>query len=105
MLFLKVTKSVNSFAGRFGWLLAELVFVFMGLYGAFLLERMHDEDMDLLRKRQILQALIDEFENYESELGSSVNQWMKHMAALFSVPTEPANDPFPNPSPTVAWEA
>ena len=37
--------------------MAELVFVFLGMYGAFLLERMHDDDMDLLRKRQILQAL------------------------------------------------
>ena len=38
---------------------------------AFLLERMHDDDMDLLRKRQILQALVDEFEDYETELGSA----------------------------------
>ena len=48
-------------------LIAELVFVFLGLYGAFLLERMHDNDMDLLRKKQILQALVDEFDNYEDE--------------------------------------
>ena len=71
MLFLKVTRSVKRFGARFGWLMAELVFVFLGMYGAFLLERMHDDDMDLLRKRQILQALVDEFEDYETELGSA----------------------------------
>ena len=31
----------------------------------------YDDDMDLLRKRQILQALVDEFEDYEKELGSA----------------------------------
>ena len=71
MLFLKVTRSAKRFGARFGWLMAELVFVFLGMYGAFLLERMHDDDMDLLRKRQILQALVDEFEDYETELGSA----------------------------------
>ena len=71
MLFLKVTRSVKQMGARFGWLIAELVFVFLGLYGAFLLERMHDNDMDLLRKKQILQALVDEFDNYEEELSSA----------------------------------
>ena len=49
MLFLKLTRSAKGIASRSGWLLAELVFVFLGLYGAFVLERMHDQDMDLLR--------------------------------------------------------
>ena len=113
MLFLKVTKSVNSFAGRFGWLLAELVFVFMGLYGAFLLERMHDEDMDLLRKRQILQALIDEFENYESELGSSSKSMDEAYGSPFFSAYGAGERPFPKPIPyggmgsvnTGIWEA
>ena len=78
MLFLKLTRSAKRFGARFGWLIAELVFVFLGMYGAFLLERMHDDDMDLLRKRQILQAFVDEFEDYETELGlRQVLPWMK----------------------------
>ena len=113
MLFLKVTKSVKSFAGRFGWLIAELVFVFMGLYGAFLLERMHDEDMDLLRKRQILQALIDEFENYESELGSSSKSMDEAYGSPFFSAYGAGERPFPKPIPyggmgsvnTGIWEA
>ena len=71
MIFLKVTRSVKNLGARFGWLIAEVVLVFLGMYGAFVLERMHDDDMDLLRKRQILQALVDEFANYEEELGSA----------------------------------
>ena len=59
MIFLKLTRSAKTFFTRFGWLIAELVFVFLGLYGAFLLERMHDDEMDLMRKSQILQALTD----------------------------------------------
>ena len=68
MFFLKLTRSAKNLFTRFGWLLAELLFVFLGLYGAFLLERMHDEKMDLLRKRQILEALVQEFTGYATEL-------------------------------------
>ena len=65
MFFLKVTRSVRGFTKKSSWLVAELLLVFLGMYGAFLLERKQDEEEDLLRKRQILQALVDEFENYE----------------------------------------
>ena len=71
MLFLKLTRKAKNLSSRFGWLIAELVFVFLGLYGAFLLERMHDEKMDLLRKRQILEALVQEFESYSKELSDA----------------------------------
>ena len=48
------------------WLANRRTGVCIGMYGAFLLERMHDEDMDdAYAKRQILQALVDEFEDYE----------------------------------------
>ena len=73
MFFLKLTRSAKNLFTRFGWLLAELLFVFLGLYGAFLLERMHDEKMDLLRKRQILEALVQECKY--GYLGSDAGKW------------------------------
>ena len=71
MVFLKLTKSAKTLITRFGWLFAELIFIFLGLYGAFLLERIHDDKMDLLRKHQIIEALVGEFEGYEQELGTA----------------------------------
>ena len=113
MLFLKVTRSVKSFGARFGWLMAELIFVFLGMYGAFLLERMHDENMDLLRKRQILQALVDEFENYEKELGSASSSLDEAYGVPFFSAYGAGEKPFPTPIPyggmgsvnTGIWEA
>lgn len=113
MLFLKVTRSVKRFGARFGWLMAELVFVFLGMYGAFLLERMHDDDMDLLRKRQILQALVDEFEDYETELGSASSSLDEAYGVPFFTAYGAGEKPFPTPIPyggmgsvnTGIWEA
>ena len=113
MLFLKVTKSVKHFGARFGWLIAELVFVFLGLYGAFLLERMHDNDMDLLRKKQILQALVDEFANYEDELSSASHSLDEGYGIPFFTAYSSGEKPFPSPIPfggmgsvnTGIWEA
>ena len=113
MLFLKVTKSVKQFGARFGWLIAELIFVFLGLYGAFLLERMHDDEMDLLRKKQILQALVDEFENYEDELSSASHSLDEGYGIPFFTAYSSGEKPFPSPIPfggmgsvnTGIWEA
>jgi hypothetical protein len=113
VLFLKVTRSVKRFGARFGWLMAELVFVFLGMYGAFLLERMHDDDMDLLRKRQILQALVDEFEDYETELGSASSSLDEAYGVPFFTAYGAGEKPFPTPIPyggmgsvnTGIWEA
>ena len=99
MLFLKVTRSVKGFSKRFGWLLAELVFVFLGMYGAFLLERMQDEEIDLLRKRQILQALVDEFENYETELGNASYSLHENYCVPFFTKYSSGEKPFPDPIP------
>jgi hypothetical protein len=93
--------------------MAELVFVFLGMYGAFLLERMHDVDMDLLRKRQILQALVDEFEDYETELGSASSSLDEAYAEPFFRAYREGERPFPTPIPyggmgsvnTGIWEA
>lgn len=113
MLLFKVTKSVKQFGARFGWLIAELVFVFLGLYGAFLLERMHDDDMDQLRKRQILQALVDEFANYEDELGRASHSLDEGYGIPFFTSYSNGEKPFPSPIPfggmgsvnTGIWEA
>ena len=113
MLFLKLTRSAKRFGARFGWLIAELVFVFLGMYGAFLLERMHDDDMDLLRKRQILQALVDEFEDYEKELGSASSSLDEAYGVPFFSSYGQGDRPFPTPIPyggmasvnTGIWEA
>lgn len=113
MMFLKLTRSAKTFFTRFGWLIAELVFVFLGLYGAFLLERMHDEEMDQMRKRQILQALVDEFTEYEKELGGASTSLDEGYGMPFFAAYGSGERPFPTPIPyggmgsvnTGIWEA
>ena len=113
MIFLKVTRSVKNLGAKFGWLVAEVVLVFLGMYGAFVLERMHDDDMDLLRKRQILQALVDEFENYEEELSSASSSMDEGYGIPFFTAYSSGEKPFPRPIPfggmgsvnTGIWEA
>lgn len=115
MIFLKLTRTAKTFFTRFGWLIAELVFVFLGLYGAFLLERANDDKNDLMRKRQILEALIDEFVEYESDLIGSRDKLDEGFAVSFFGAYASGEKPFPNPSPfgdgglsrmnTGIWEA
>ena len=102
-MFLKLTQRAKGFLKRSGWLLAELVFVFVGMYGAFLLERMHEENLDDLRERQILQALIDEFGDYEKEL-SDFKEWLDegYANAFFSLTAEEKNL-FHRLSPREVW--
>lgn len=113
MMFLKLTRSAKNFVSRFGWLIAELVFVFLGLYGAFLLERMHDDEMDQMRKRQILQALVDEFAEYEKELGTASTSLDEGYGMPFFAAYDSGERPFPTLIPyggmgsvnTGIWEA
>jgi hypothetical protein len=113
MLFLKVTRSVRGFLRKSSWLVAELVLVFLGMYGAFLLERMHDEELDLLRKKQILQALVDEFKNYEEELSEASHRLDEGYGIPFFTAYSSGEKPFPTPIPfggmgsvnTGIWEA
>ena len=117
MIFLKLTRTAKTFFSRFGWLLAELLFVFLGLYGAFLLEGYNDEKADLVRKHQILQALVDEFEGYEEELSSASAFIDEDFAIPFfsglGSEEEEAPLPFPMPIPfgglssvnTGVWDA
>lgn len=71
MMLFRLARRAKGFLSKSGWLVAEVVFVFLGMYGAFLLERSHDDDMDLLRKRQILDALVQEFIGYSDELAQA----------------------------------
>ena len=113
MFFLKLTRSAKNLFSRFGWLLAELLFVFLGLYGAFLLERMHDDKMDLLRKRQILEALVQEFTGYESELSEASTALDEGYGVPFFTKYAGGERPFPRQIPLVGmgnvntgiWEA
>ena len=113
MIFLKLTRSAKNLFSRFGWLFAELIFVFLGLYGAFLLERMHDEEMDLLRKRQILEALVQEFSGYESELSEASTALDEGYGVPFFTNYSSGEKPFPRQIPLVGmgnvntgiWEA
>ena len=113
MFFLKLTRSAKTFFTRFGWLLAELIFVFLGLYGAFLLERMHDDKMDLLRKRQILEALVQEFSGYKSELTQASESLDEGYGVPFFTKYAEGKRPFPRQIPLVGmgnvntgiWEA
>lgn len=113
MFFLKLTRSAKNLFTRFGWLLAELLFVFLGLYGAFLLERMHDEKMDLLRKRQILEALVQEFTGYATELSEASTALDEGYGVPFFTNYSAGEQPFPRQIPLVGmgnvntgiWEA
>jgi hypothetical protein len=113
VFFLKLTRSAKTFFTRFGWLLAELVFVFLGLYGAFLLERMHDDKMDLLRKRQIFEALVQEFSGYKSELTQASESLDEGYGVPFFTKYAEGKRPFPKQIPLVGmgnvntgiWEA
>lgn len=113
MLFLKLTRSAKTFFTRFGWLVAELVFIFLGLYGAFLLERQNDDKNDLIRKRQILQAIVDEFEGYSEEFAEASATIDENYAEPFLSAYAGQEKPFPTPIPfgglssvnTGIWEA
>jgi hypothetical protein len=113
VLFLKLTRSAKTFFTRFGWLVAELVFIFLGLYGAFLLERHNDDKNDLIRKRQILQAIVDEFEGYSEEFAEASATIDENYAEPFLSAYAGQEKPFPTPIPfgglssvnTGIWEA
>ena len=113
MFFLKLTRSAKTFFTRFGWLVAELVFIFLGLYGAFLLERHNDDKNDLIRKRQILQALVDEFDGYSREFAEASATLDENYAEPFLSAYAGQEKPFPTPIPfgglskvnTGIWEA
>ena len=99
MIFLKLTRSAKNFFTRFGWLFAELIFVFLGLYGAFLLERAHDDKMELMRKKQILEALVDEFVEYESDLTTASEKLDEGYGIPFFSAYSGGEKPFPQPLP------
>ena len=113
MIFLKLTRTAKPFFTRFGWLVAELVFVFLGLYGAFLLERHNDDKIDVMRKRQILQALVDEFDGYSKEFAEASASIDENYAEPFISAYAGQEKPFPTPIPfgglssvnTGIWEA
>ena len=113
MLFLKLTRSAKRFGARFDGSLRSWYSFFLGCMELFFLERMHDDDMDLLRKRQILQALVDEFEDYENELGSASSSLDEAYGVPFFSSYGQGDRPFPTPIPyggmasvnTGIWEA
>ena len=113
MFFLKLTRSAKTFFTRFGWLVAELFFIFLGLYGAFLLERHNDDKNDIIRKRQILQALVDEFDGYSREFAEASATIDENYAEPFLSAYAGQEKPFPTPIPfgglssvnTGIWEA
>jgi hypothetical protein len=99
VIFLKLTRSAKTFFTRFGWLFAELIFVFLGLYGAFLLERANDDKMDLMRKKQILEALVDEFVEYENDLTTASEKLDEGYGVPFFSAYSGGEKPFPQPLP------
>ena len=113
MIFLKLTRSAKNLFSRFGWLIAELVFVFLGLYGAFVLERLHEEEKDMLRKRQILEALVQEFTSYKNELSDASSSLDERYGIPFFTRYAGGELPFPKQIPLVGmgnvntgvWEA
>jgi hypothetical protein len=113
VIFLKLTRKAKTLFTRFGWLFAELAFVFLGLYGAFLLERQHDDKIDVMRKRQILQALVDEFEGYSQEFSEASASIDEVYAEPFFSAYASQEKPFPQPIEAAAlgsvdtgiWEA
>ena len=74
---------------------------------------MHDEEMDLLRKRQILEALVQEFTGYESELSEASTALDEGYGVPFFTNYRTGEKPFPRQIPLVGmgnvntgiWEA
>ena len=97
MIFLKLTRAAKGFFSRFGWLVAELVFIFLGLYGAFLLERRYDEQVEQMRKRQILEALVEEFKGYSEEFSAASTSIDEAYAEPFFAAYAGQEKPFPTP--------
>lgn len=97
MIFLRLTRRAKTFFTRFGWLFAELLFVFVGLYGAFVFERMRDNELEEVRKNQILNALADEFASYEQELGTASADLDLGYAKPFFENYSKGNRPHPRP--------
>ena len=92
MIFLKLTRSAKTLMTRFAGFL-QSSFLSLGLYGAFL-ERMHDNDMDLLRKHQII-VLVGEFEGYEEELSVAYETLSDAYATPFFSKYAGGEKPFP----------
>ena len=113
MMLFRIARRAKGFLSKSGWLIAEVVFVFAGMYGAFLLERSHDNDMDLLRKRQILAALVQEFTGYSEELASASGTLDEGYGVPFFSAYPTGEKPYPRQVPLVGmgsvntgmWEA
>jgi len=113
MMLFKAAKAAKGFFKKSGWMVAEVIFIFLGMYGAFLLERAHDDDMDLLRKRQILSALVQEFTDYCDELSSASSSLDEGYGVPFFSAYPVGEKPYPRQVPLVGmgsvntgmWEA
>ena len=113
MMLFRLARSAKGWLGKSGWLMAEVVFVFLGMYGAFLLERSHDDDMDHLRKRQILAALVQEFTDYYDELSAASEALDEGYGIPFFTAYPSGQKPYPVQVPLVGmgsvntgmWEA
>ncbi|MCK4226508.1 hypothetical protein KAX29_06425 [candidate division WOR-3 bacterium] len=55
------SKNRNNFRSNLVWLIAELLVVFIGVYGAFIFDNYRTNKQDEYRKQQIYTALKEEF--------------------------------------------
>jgi len=76
MLF--IVKYLNKISGikkHIGWLLADLIVVFVGVYAAFMLSEYKETRQNQQRKQQIITALIESLEQDEKGFTAVLKLW------------------------------
>jgi hypothetical protein len=99
----RLLEGVFTVRARFGWLLAELFIVFVGVYGAYLLQERQEEQAAERRRQQIYGALLDEIREISRNTHGVARQTK---IALDQYSAAWKAKQFPAPSPmleTVAW--
>lgn len=101
----------STFWGRIGWLAAEIVVVFIGVYLAFLLEGYRTSQQNENKQQQIYSALYTIFDGFSNDL-ENADSFQRDFAEPFLEAYENGKMPRPRPLPfagsgfsTDSWSA
>ena len=76
MLFIvKYLHKISGIKKHIGWLLADLIVVFVGVYAAFMLNEYKETRQNQQRKQQIITALIESLEEDEKVFTAVLKLW------------------------------
>ncbi|MCG8455229.1 MAG: hypothetical protein MI919_03040 [Holophagales bacterium] len=90
---------------RLGFLAAEVVVVFLGVWSAFLLDGCRERRADEARRQLILESLRHDLEQLDGELSQAAEWFERTFVAGFLEPLEAGEKPLPKPIPLPAGEA